>query len=267
MDNPTLGGPVNRITGVVIGIVVDNKDPEGLYRVKVKFPWVRESAGKYSDAPDKEDFLSSWARIATFMAGPDRGAFWLPEVDDEVLVAFEHGDVRRAFVIGSLWSPVDKAIHDNKSQGGKNNFRTLFSRSGHVIQFQDDSENGKEKIILQTKVATGDAAKDHKSRDGHFIVLDHSNGAEKIEIYDRQQKNFVLIDSTNNAITMKSAEGNITISAPQGCVKIECKTLETKSTSTTTIKADSNMTLQTQASADVKASGTMTVKGAQVKIN
>jgi len=264
MDPVSSAPPANRIYGVVIGIVVDNKDPEGLYRVKVKFPWVRES-GSYTNAPDKEDFLSAWCRIATLMAGPDRGLFCLPEVDDEVLVAFEHGDLRRPFVLGSLWSPVDKAIHDNKSQGGKNNFRTFFSRSGHVLQFVD--EEGKERIVLQTKIGKGNAAKGHKSRDGHFIVLDHSGGAEKIEIYDRKQENYVLIDSTNQRIEVKSAKGNILISAPNGEVKIDCKTLVTQSSSTTTIKSGSAMKVESSATAEIKSSSAMTIKGSVVNIN
>lgn len=258
---------INRIYGVVTAIVIDNKDPEGLYRVKVKFPWVKESTSRYSDAPDSEDFPSAWARVASFMAGPDRGAFWLPEVDDEVLVCFEHGDVRRPFVIGCLWSPVDPAIHDNKSQNGKNNFRTIFSRSGHVIQFQDDAEGGKERIIIQTKIGKGNAAKDHKSRDGHFIVLDHSQGSERIEIYDRKQENYVLIDSTNRRIEVKSAKGDITISAPNGTIKLECKQLETTSSSTTTIKSSSALKVQSQSTAEFQSSSGMTIKGATVKIN
>jgi uncharacterized protein involved in type VI secretion and phage assembly len=267
MDHASLGAqPVNRIYGVVTAVVIDNKDPEGLYRVKVKFPWVKESTGKYSDAPDTEDFPSPWARIATMMAGPDRGAFWLPEVDDEVLVCFEHGDVRRPFVIGTLWNPVDKAVHDNKSQNGKNDFRTFFSRSGHVLQFQDGGDGG-ERIILQTKIGTGNAAKGHKSRDGHFIVLDHSNGAEKIEIYDRKQENYVLIDSTNAKIEVKSAKGDITLSAPQGTIKLECKQLETSSSSTTTVKSTSALKIQGQSTAEIQSSSGMTIKGSTVKIN
>ncbi|MBM4397182.1 MAG: phage tail protein [Deltaproteobacteria bacterium] len=269
MDIQTLSGvAINRIYGVVTAVVIDNKDPEGLYRVKVKFPWVQETTGKYSDKPDtkKTDFPSAWARIATMMAGPDRGAFWLPEVDDEVLVVFEHGDLRRPFVIGALWSPIDKAIHDNKSQGGKNWFRTLFSRSGHVIQFIDN-QDGKEKIVLQTKVATGQAATDRKSRDGHFIVLDHTSGEEKIEIYDRKQENYVLIDSTNKKISVVSAKGDILLSAPQGKIRIECKTLETASTNTTTMKSKAPFKIQGDATMDIKSSSVMTVQGSQVKIN
>ena len=75
---------------------------------------------------------------------------------ESALVAFEHGDLRRPFVVGSLWSPIDKTIHDNKSQDGKNNYRTFFSRSGHVLQFID--EEGKERIVIQTKCGTGEAA-------------------------------------------------------------------------------------------------------------
>lgn len=258
---------INKIFGVVVGIVVDNNDPEGEYRVKVKFPWVKEKDSKYTDLPDKEDFLSTWARIATFMSGDGRGSFWLPEVDDEVLVAFEHGDVRRPFVIGSLWNGVDKTIHENKSQNGKNNFRSIKSRSGHIFTFLDDAENKKEKIIIQTKTKYDEEEKDYMERDGHLIVLDHSDGKEKIEIYDRKKKNYVLIDSTNDKITMKSAEGDITISAPQGKVRIECKTLETESSSTSTLKAQSAFTIQGQSTMDIKSASGMTIKGSTVNIN
>lgn len=263
MDPLVPGAPVNRIFGVVIGIVIDNKDPEGLYRVKVKFPWVKESSGDFSDAPDREDFPSPWARIATLMAGPDRGAFWLPEVGDEVLVAFEHGDLRRPFVIGSLWSPIDKTIHDNGD--GKNNFRTFFSRSGNVVQFVD--EEGKERIVIQTKVGTGEAAKGHKSRAGHFIVLDSTSGAEKIEVYDGKQENYVLIDSTNKKIEVKSAQGDIKLSAPMGKIELECKELITKSSTNTSISADATVKVKANATAEVTASGSMTIKGSTVKIN
>ena len=79
-----------RITGVVIGIVTNNNDPDRLGRVKVRFPWLSGSTE------------SHWARVATPMAGNGRGLYFLPEVDDEVLVLFERGDVRFPFVIGAL---------------------------------------------------------------------------------------------------------------------------------------------------------------------
>ncbi len=87
----------SRMTGAVIGVVTNNSDPDGMGRVKLRFPWLTDS------------HESSWARVAAPMAGNNRGAYFLPEVDDEVLVVFEQGDMRFPFVLGSLWNGKDKA--------------------------------------------------------------------------------------------------------------------------------------------------------------
>jgi len=100
-----------KLYGVVVGVVTNNKDPENLGRVKVKFPWLQESDESY------------WARIATLMAGPDRGTFFLPEVGDHVLVAFEHGDINYPFVLGALWTLKQKPPFNNAD--GKNNIRSI----------------------------------------------------------------------------------------------------------------------------------------------
>jgi phage protein D len=81
--------------GVVVALVTDVSDPEGLGRVKVSFPWL------------SDDFVSGWARTVQAGAGKNRGAMVLPEVGDEVLVVFEQGDVRRPYVLGGLWNGVD----------------------------------------------------------------------------------------------------------------------------------------------------------------
>src|ERR1700729_2511883 len=104
-----------RITGVVTGTVTNNSDPDNLGRVKVKFSWM-------SDTDE-----SSWARIAAPMAGPGRGTYFLPEIDDEVLVVFDQGDPRFPYVIGSLWNGKDQAPANNSD--GKNNLRVIKSRS------------------------------------------------------------------------------------------------------------------------------------------
>ena len=126
---------VGRITGVAVGVVTNNQDPDGLGRVKVRFPWL-------SDADE-----SQWARIAAPMAGKDRGVYFLPEVDDEVLVAFEHGDPRFPCVIGALWNGKDAPPATNSD--GKNNVRVIKSRSGHIIRLND--EDGKEMIEIIDK--------------------------------------------------------------------------------------------------------------------
>jgi uncharacterized protein involved in type VI secretion and phage assembly len=197
-----------RITGVVVGVVTNNQDPDGLGRVKVKFPWL-------SDADE-----SYWARIVSPMAGKERGLYCLPEVDDEVLVGFEHGDVRFPYVLGALWNGKDKPPADNSD--GKNNVRLLKSRSGHVIRLSDE------------------------------------NGKEKIEIIDKSEKNSIVFDTANNTITI-TADKDIILSAPQGTIKLDGQKIEAKSSADAKLEAGAGL--------DVKASGTLNIKGATVNIN
>src|SRR5215212_313772 len=97
--------------GIVIGLVIDLKDEENIGRVKVKYPHL-------------EDQPSDWARLASPMAGNKRGTFFRPEVGDEVLVAFEHGEPRRPYIIGALWSKVDPPPPDD-GDTEKNNWRFI----------------------------------------------------------------------------------------------------------------------------------------------
>jgi uncharacterized protein involved in type VI secretion and phage assembly len=199
----------SKMIGVAVGIVTNNKDPENLGRVRVKFPW-------FSD-----DDESQWARIATFMAGKNRGALFLPEVDDEVLVAFEHGDMRRPYIIGALWNGVDTPPQEFANDG-KNNLRVIKSRSGHLIK------------------------------------LDDTDGGEKIEVIDKSGNNSIVIDAKENTITITS-DKDIVLKASQGKISLQSKEIEVKSTAAAKIQAGSEMTMQ--------ASGSMTVKGSTVNIN
>ena len=86
----------DKIYGVVIGIVRDLEDPQSMGRIRVYFPWMSDSNN------------SAWARVATLMAGSDRGSWFMPELEDEVLVSFEHGDPQHPYIIGFLWNGKDK---------------------------------------------------------------------------------------------------------------------------------------------------------------
>jgi uncharacterized protein involved in type VI secretion and phage assembly len=97
--------PDESIAGVATAIVRDNRDPSGLGRVSVSFPW-------HSRADE-----TFWARVATPLAGKAHGFSFTPEIDDEVLVAFDHGDVRSPFVVGSLWNSTDRPPTGN-ARGG-----------------------------------------------------------------------------------------------------------------------------------------------------
>jgi uncharacterized protein involved in type VI secretion and phage assembly len=198
---------VSKVLGVAAGIVTDNHDPDGLGRVKVKFPWL------------SDDNETDWIRIATMMAGGDRGSFFLPEVEDEVLVAFEHGDINHPYVIGALWNGIDKPPETDGD--GQNNIRKIRSRSGHEIIFDDNGSAGLEKVEIHTK-------------SGHKIVLDDSLGQEKIEIADNTGSNSIAIDSVQNSITISSSLQ----------LKIKASIIEIEADSMLTIKAGAILTLQ-----------------------
>jgi uncharacterized protein involved in type VI secretion and phage assembly len=196
-----------RIEGIVLGIVTNNQDPESVGRVKVKFPWLEDGDESY------------WARVATLMAGNDRGTFFLPEVEDEVLVAFDHGDINHPYVMGTNWNGVDTPPETNEN--GKNIIRKINSRSGHEIIFDDNDEEMKEKIEIRTNA-------------GHTIVLDDSAGGEKIEIKDKTGNNSIVIDSVQNAITI-SSQMKLSIKSPM--IEIEAEGMMT-------LKSGANMTIQ-----------------------
>src|ERR1700760_4479739 len=124
-----------KIRGVYLATVTDNKDnaPDNPgFRVKVKITAL------------SDDETTFYARIATPMGGNDRGAYFLPQVDDQLLVVFEHGDIDRPIIIGALWSNQQKPVENNTS--GKNNTKLIKSRSGHRVIFDDKS--GSEKITI-----------------------------------------------------------------------------------------------------------------------
>ena len=122
----TAGIP-ERLPGVVIALVDDIDDPQELGRVRLRFPWMGEDA------------VSFWARVAAPGAGKDCGVVWIPQVDDEVLVAFEHGDASRPFVIGGLWNGTDTPpLGDSLVDAGKVKRAGFISRGGHKLVFFDD---------------------------------------------------------------------------------------------------------------------------------
>ena len=123
--------------GVVEAIVIDNVDPDQLGRVKVKFPIL-------PDAPE-----SYWARLVMPMAGRERGWMTIPEIDDEVLVAFVHGDFNHAIVLGGLYNGVDTPPYANEDS--ENNLRVFQSRSGHRMTFDDTAGSERMELILHNE--------------------------------------------------------------------------------------------------------------------
>jgi uncharacterized protein involved in type VI secretion and phage assembly len=243
----------HRIYGVVVGIVTDNKDPDGKYRVKVRFPWLPNG-----DESGSSSEQSHWLRVCTMMAGNGMGFYCLPEVENEVLVAFEHGDASSGYVIGSLWNKNDASIMDNK--GGKNEKRSWHTRAGHKIEIYDPKDNaGEGSINIQTK-------------SGAKVYIDDKD--EKIEIFDKTGGNTIQIDGKNKTLNIKTAD-KINMKC-DGDFKIECDNLEIKAKKNIKIEADKNIDIKAGSAlkvesgqtSDYKAGGTLTVKGGpKVDIN
>jgi uncharacterized protein involved in type VI secretion and phage assembly len=159
------GRPVSgQMSGLVEAIVVDNKDPDGLGRIKLKFPTLPE-------APE-----SFWARLASPMAGRERGWVTLPEIDDEVLVSFVRGDFNHAVILGALFNGVDTPPYANED--GDNNLRVFQSRSGHRLTFDDTDGSERIELILhneEIKVIWDSANKRLSVYSGGDIVIEAKN--------------------------------------------------------------------------------------------
>ncbi|WP_296824757.1 phage baseplate assembly protein V [Sulfurovum sp.] len=163
------------LNGISSAIVTNNKDPDGLGRIKIRYVW------------DQDNYETTWARVMSFMAGDHRGGFFLPEVGDEVLVGFIEGIFEFPVILGAVWNGKD--IPPAKNENGKNDIKKIRTRSGHEIIFDDHESNAKLEI---------------KSKSGHKISLNDAAGGEKMSIEDKNG-NRIEIDAVSNTITLKSS--------------------------------------------------------------
>jgi phage protein D len=171
--------------GLAIAIVTDNQDPDDQGRVRVKFPWL------------SEDHASFWARLVAPGAGPQRGMEYLPEVNDEVLVGFDRGDLQHPFVLGGLWNGVD--LPPKKSSqvvtGGKVQQRIIKSRTGHTIVLDDDDSGGGISIV---------------DSQGNQIVIDSQNNNMSLTVKgDLSLKADGKISITGAGITLDAGTGKV----------------------------------------------------------
>jgi uncharacterized protein involved in type VI secretion and phage assembly len=179
-------GPGGLFYGVYPARVTDVVDPDQQGRVKVRLPWSPDAGGNNYEA---------WARLATMMGGNNRGTFFIPDVDDEVLVAFEGGNPRRPYVVGALWNGQD-APPEQMDGAGKNDLKTILSRQG--VRITLDDTDGAVKLRLETP-------------GGQSIVLSDADNSIEAD------------DSNGNSIRMDA--GGITIIASVE-VKVQASTVE-----------------------------------------
>jgi len=214
-----------RMPGLAVGVITDNDDPKGQGRVKVRYPCL------------SADNASDWARVISPGNGANRGLQFVPEVNDEVLVGFDQGDIHHPYILGGLWNGQDAPPGSKSDVIG----------SGKVNQ----------RII--------------KSRSGHTITLDDSDDRPSITILDKTGNNVIKLDSSNNNLTI-SVDGDVSLKAGNS-ITIEGQSVQVKATNdlklngaSANVEAQAGLTLKGM-TADLEASATTTVKGLTVSIN
>lgn len=227
-------GSVGTVAGVMVATVTNNKDPDNLGRVKLKF--------SIHESPQESD----WAPIATLMSGKDKGSLFIPEVGDQVLVAFHLGHLNRPYVIGSLWNK--KAKPPAKDE--QNNVRKIKSRSGHELIFDDKNNAGQ--VTLRTSK-------------GVQLVLDDQNDKITIGTKNDKQK-IVLAGSTSGTITIETGGNKVTINN-KGDIQISSAKAVTIKSTQLKLEASASMDIKANASLNIQSSGMLTLKGSMVKIN
>lgn len=205
-----------KMFGVEVAIVTDVKDPDKLGRVKVKFP-------RLPGSPP-----SDWVRVVQPAAGAGRGFYWLPEVEDEVLVAFERGESNRPYIVGALWNGKDKPMKD---------------------AYKDDNTTR----MIQTK-------------SGHQIILSDKKGEEKIQIADKSGKRTMTWDVKAKKFLIEAKEGDVYISAEKKIV-LTCEDLEITTKKTAKIDVGKTFDLVVKDKANVKAGPQLNLKANRVNIN
>lgn len=181
------------VKGVAIALVTQNRDDENQCRVKVRYPWHDKPRDSY------------WARLATPMAGNERGLVLIPEVGDEVLVAFEREDIRFPYILGALWNGKDKPPLANDD--GNNDKRILTSRKKHHLLFDDGAQGVVELAHEKGRKVT---------IDDHGIVVQDEHG------------NQIKIDSDSGAMSLQAS----------GQLSIKAATISIEATGTLELKAN-----------------------------
>jgi uncharacterized protein involved in type VI secretion and phage assembly len=240
---PLFSQGVQAYAGAAVATVVNNRDPDGLGRVRVHFPWL---------ATDDAREASYWARLAVPMVGANFGTWYLPEIHDQVVVMFQQGDFRFPFVVGGLWGKEDLPPWDNASQ--KNNFRLIKSRSGHRLIF-DDTDGSTPKVVVTDK--------DHRNYlDVGSFDKTSDDSPNAVEISKCEPIN----GSPSKGVAVISKDGKINLFAPSGTIKVSGMNVELTCRGKTEISASSALKASGLVMGKVVAGGPAKFQGATVGV-
>jgi phage baseplate assembly protein V len=182
---PSAGGMP--LTGVAVAEVINNLDETNLARVQVRLPWLPG--------------IEPWARVAAGSGGSGRGTYFIPQVGEEVLVAFQHGDVRDVYILGSLWNGTDRP--PSKSMLDPVNRRVIRTPAGHEIELDDQA------MSVTVKTATGQT-----------IILD----PDKIEVATADGTAKMVLEASGSV----SVEADVQIQLKAPSITLDADTVEIK---------------------------------------
>ncbi len=226
--------------GIIDAVVVDDVDPEKLGRIKVKF----KAAGAGGD-----DLLSCWCRVLQPWAGKSRGAWFLPRIADEVMIAFVRDDLEEPVVIGS--------VHNKEAEHG------FFDEEANIASgILSESDSGYNEIAL-IDVSSGELIRVHAQKDMSTTVLENDtldvgeNATWKIEGETKLDSGSDITITSKSKITLKVGGSSITIDGQS--ITIEAGSV--------TVKGKTDLKLNSGATGELSASAPLTIKGAMVKIN
>src|SRR6185503_13465546 len=218
-------------------VVTQNKDPDGLNRIKVKMPWL--------DGGDTDQ--SAWAQLMTPMEGDKYGWYTLPDVDDVVIVTFIAGDISQPLIMGGVWSTADNSPEPNED--GKNNFRGYRSRSGHRLILDDTDK---------TKVVFSDKTGKNMVGVGNFAKA--GAGPNICAVYKPPM-------AGDTGVSISTMEGALEITCKDGVLKVDAQqNIKVNAKTTIDVKAGKDIKMDGSSSAKVTAGSPSNWDGSQIKI-
>lgn len=242
------------IPGVTVGVVTElGEEEKDFGKVKVKIINI-----------SKEDFVTDFIRIMTPVSGKNTGVFFMPQVGDEVVLSFCDGDISKPYVLGCLWN--DKSKQPTEVTKETKDFIMIKSRSGHQITIGD--KEGEEKINVTSKEG---------------LTISIQDKEKTITFKDKEDKNSIILDSTNGTITIKADKGillqskkaKITLDGEANQVNVEGSdgvTIDGKKSTNikgqkVVINGSSGLDLKSGSQINVDGGSALNLKGGMVKIN
>jgi uncharacterized protein involved in type VI secretion and phage assembly len=241
----------------LIGTVTDNHDKKNMGRVKVQFPTLT----------DINKDTSNWARVVGLGAGPNRGFYCLPEIGDEVLVGFEHGNITRPYIIGAVWNGKEhppEAVNDT-IHNGKVRLRTIKTRTGHTIEFvEEDLGRGIEDkncagVYIRTSGGHHVRMKDSPSAKGVTIK---TSGGHHINLNDTPQKSIEIRTTRGQSLTFNDDTITVTLQT-EGVINIQAAAdVSIKAAGAVGIEAAGDVNLAAAGAVSIEAVGDVNLAAA-----